>query len=198
MPATRASNASRHARTSSRQPRSQPQRNHNYQDSARAIREWQQRLPQFLAQANNHKVITAIMYPIASTRPRAIRVPVFVDPDEDPHASGWVSDVHSEPWFPNGTTYTRIHTVPGSNMLLGNDYTIITSRHPRREPTNQAARRQLGMHVKGNILVVRHARGYSMTATNVHSAEHTLIDHVVQQTLQRGLGKARRPLTRGA
>ncbi|RDX51350.1 hypothetical protein OH76DRAFT_1347352, partial [Lentinus brumalis] len=127
------------------------------------------------------KVINAILYPVATSGPRSIPLPVLFNPDDDIGASGLVEDVRVQHWFPHGTVYTRIHVVPGTTLTLTNDYTIVTSRHPERAPHNQSIDSRLSAVTRGNVLVLRHARQYSSLVTNIHSSERNLVEFVVRQ-----------------
>ena len=170
--------------------------------SSRAIREWQaqvikhskevrsqhpprtQLTPSVILaglQADDIKLITGVLYPVASARPRPIRLGVVYHADDDARATGLVDDVRLKHWFPGGCTYTRVHVVPGSDLTLANDYTIVTGAEPRRSLMNKATSNHLRCEARGNIIVLRHHQRYQMSATNVHSAERKLIDFVVHQ-----------------
>ena len=66
-------------------------------------------------------------------------------------------------------------------MHLSNNFTVITSRHRRRAPTNEALQASLGLPWRGNVLVLRHGRRCPMSVTNIHSCERTLVDYIVQE-----------------
>ncbi|TFK78208.1 hypothetical protein K466DRAFT_507643, partial [Polyporus arcularius HHB13444] len=125
--------------------------------------------------------VTALLYPAASLRARAIRLPVFVAHDDDRWATGWTGDVHLTPWFPHGTSFARACTFPGTSSELGNDYTIVTAPQTPRAPKNQAIEACMHINFRGNVLVLRHAKHHPMTVTNLHSSERTLVQHIVQQ-----------------
>ncbi len=122
-----------------------------------------------------------MLYPAAMPRARSIRLPVFVQHDDDLLATGWVTDVHTGPWFPHGTTFTQVHTFPGTTTELTNDYTIVTTAQPRRAPLNHAIQSCMHIAFRGNVLVLRHGQRHPLMATNVHYAERGLIQQVVQQ-----------------
>ena len=168
--------------------------------SPRAIREWQAEITRqyatvstqeilhyfphevlILIQASNVKLVTGVLYPVDSHLPRSIRLPVTYNVDDDPRATRLVDDVRVKYWFPEGSSYTRVHNVPGSSMSLANDYTIITSAAPRKVPQNKSLATNLGCKWRGNILVLRHHQRYLMSVTNIHSSERKLVDFVLRQ-----------------
>ena len=108
-------------------------------------------------------------------------MPVLYQSDDRRGSTGLVDDVRVAHWFPYGCTYTRIHVVPGSDLTLANDYTIITSAQQDRAPANESVGAHLHCETTGSLLVVRHHQRYLMSVTNVHSAERKLIDFVVRQ-----------------
>ncbi|RPD70474.1 hypothetical protein L226DRAFT_470128, partial [Lentinus tigrinus ALCF2SS1-7] len=125
--------------------------------------------------------VTGILYPLATRNPRNIPLPIFIDHDDDPRSRHLLDDVRVAHWFPHGTIYTRIHTVPGTALVLRNDYTIITSADSARAPVNKAIELHFGITFRGNIIVLRHGYRNSMAATNVHSSERGFIDFTVRQ-----------------
>ncbi|RDX47463.1 hypothetical protein OH76DRAFT_1354067, partial [Lentinus brumalis] len=125
--------------------------------------------------------VTGVLYAVASRRSRRIPLPCFNDPDDDPRSTGLVDDVRVSPWFPHGSVYHSVHDVPGTTLTLANDYTIVTSRQPRRSPRNEATATCLNADIRGNLIVLRHHHRYRMSVTHVHSSERRLIDYVVRQ-----------------
>ncbi|TFK81334.1 hypothetical protein K466DRAFT_604588 [Polyporus arcularius HHB13444] len=164
------------ARHNRDQPDAESQRR---QGSAQGIRDWTIHVNEHYRQTRDTKLVTGVLYAVATRRSRPVRLPCFNDPNNDPRATGLVDDVRVSPWFPNGTVYHCVHNVPGTSLTLANDYTIVLSRRPQCAPPNEAVGTCLGVNLRGNLIVLRHHHRYHMSVTNVHSSERRLIDYVV-------------------
>ncbi|KAI0698748.1 hypothetical protein C8Q76DRAFT_802826 [Earliella scabrosa] len=127
--------------------------------------------------------VSAIMYSVRTRRGYLVRLPVGAD-DEERESARWPEDINLRHWFPFGTQFHRICTVPGSAFRLANDYTIVTSNVPEACPRNLALRVLWGLDVRGNVLILRHATRGAMRVTSVHSAERRFIDLLVSRFLR--------------
>ncbi|KAI0684415.1 hypothetical protein C8Q76DRAFT_587468, partial [Earliella scabrosa] len=125
--------------------------------------------------------VAAVLYPVAGSRSRIIRLTVAIEEDDDPCATGWADDVETRHWFPHGTLSCRFDFVPGTTFALDNHYTVLTARNQSAAPPNLAVQRLWGLHVRGNVLVLRHSSRRPMRVTNISPLERPLVDLMISR-----------------
>lgn len=112
-------------------------------------------------------------------RPRMVRLPVHVDYEDAADASGWIADVDTAQWFPNGTTYTKVESHPIVGGRLKNCYTVVTPSRGRSGQVNKCILAMSGIKMRGNVIVLRHAKRVPVQVTSVHSSECQFLDAIV-------------------
>ncbi|KAI0723575.1 hypothetical protein C8Q76DRAFT_794499 [Earliella scabrosa] len=132
------------------------------------------------------QTVTAMLYPLTRGRPRLIRLPVHVH--EDPTFRPWCEDVQLGRWFPFGPRYRRVDIIAGTAFSLVNDYTIVTTQFESGCPSNGTIRDEMGLFVRGNVVVLRHSARQHLRVCSVSRAEMRLIDLVVQRHFRFRLG----------
>ena len=126
-----------------------------------------------------HRNICALLYPVSGGRPRIVLLPV-ISQVNDPSAPIWPEDLDLRQWFPFGSQRDRLSYFPlHPHHRLQNHYSIFTGTHPDRLAPNDCLNNRWGLDVSGNVVVVRHARADLMRVTNVHAAEHQLLNFIV-------------------
>ena len=132
-------------------------------------------------QSTEHRIVKALLYPAGDVKSRTVALSCPEPGDDDQHSAPWATDVDVSHWFPHGTRHVRLSSIPATGFQLTNDYTVISSTFQRNAPNNQALLEVLGIHVRGNVLVLRHSSAHPMVVVNIHPAERRLIDLVVQR-----------------
>ena len=123
--------------------------------------------------------VRALLYPVSGGRPRIVLLPVVSQVD-DPFAPVWPEDLDLRQWFPFGSQRDRLSYFPlHPHHRLQNHYSIFTGTHPDRLAPNDCLNGRWGLDISGNVVVVRHARTDLMRVTNVHAAEHQLLNFIV-------------------
>ena len=131
------------------------------------------------AQGTITHTVTAVLYPVVRGRARLIRLPVHVHDDDSAGPS--CEDVQFGRWFPFDVRLRRVDTIAGSTFCLINDYTIVTSLSESSCPLNGTLRDQMGLFVRGNVVVLRHCSRNQLRVCRVSRAEMRFIDLVVQR-----------------
>lgn len=133
------------------------------------------------SQYKHRKLITALLYAARIPTPRLVKLPVRVDYNNPVDASGWVDDVDTSHWFPHGVQYTKVDSLPGCTKSLRNAYTIVTSSQQDLGPHNRCVFANLGIDIRGNVVVIRHSSQNAVRATNLHSAERQFLDVLLER-----------------
>ena len=125
-----------------------------------------------------------LLYPVGSTRPRVVLLPAPSFPDDDDSVRAQPEDVDVAHWFAGSTRYITISSIPGTGFLLTNKYTVISNALQPSGPPNRSLRDTLGIHVRGNVIVLRHAVSRPDTVTNIHPAEKRFVDLIILRYAQ--------------
>ena len=131
--------------------------------------------------------MNALLYPTGIQRPRMVRLPVDIDYTDAVDATGWVADTHTAPWFPNGAKYTKVDSHLREDRPLKNCYTIVTSCKQRPAQINKCILGMFGIRIRGNVLVLRHARLITVQVTSMHPSEGQFVDAIVARYAKTGV-----------
>lgn len=131
-----------------------------------------------ILQSNECRLLRALLYPAGSTQPRIILLPARTG---DLSTPPWVSDFNLIHWFPGGNRQVHIRAVPATDFALRNAYTIVTGAPCPHLSMNRSLHDNLGLNVRGNLLVFRHSARRRLSVVNVHNAERRLIELVLHR-----------------
>nr|VWO99648.1 Binuclear zinc transcription factor [Ganoderma boninense] len=147
----------------------------------RAISRWNQRVLQRIANGDVKRHVVALLYPMRGPRPRLIRVPADSPFSEEPGSNIWAEDIQTRRWYTRRYSRARLSAFPTDpSFRLKNHYSILTSRCSSTTALNRTIRNKWGLHIRGHVIVIRHAAADMMRLTNVSSGERTFIDLLVR------------------
>ncbi|KAI0708383.1 hypothetical protein C8Q76DRAFT_626864 [Earliella scabrosa] len=147
--------------------------------SSSGIARWNRRLRERVRNGIVRSTVTAVLYPVTRGRARLIRLPIRNRIDHT--VRPWCEDIEIGHWFPFGARLRRVDTIAGSTFSLVNDYTIFTSTFESGCPLNGTIRDQMGLFLRGNVLVVRHCSREQLCVCRVSRPEMRFVDLVVQR-----------------
>ena len=96
-------------------------------------------------------------------------------------------DLLTRRWFSRGSRMARVSTLPMDlSFSPPNHYSVIkfTIQCSTTAPVNRTIHVNLGLTVRGHVIVVRHAARNFMRLTNVPRTERRFIDFIVREYVQ--------------
>ena len=121
------------------------------------------------------------MYPVGCLRAVRILMPVSINGDDDPSSTCWVDDIDLSHWFPFGSRLLRIRSVPSTDFVLTNGYTLAIAEPGVPSPVNRAIQTTLGKTAIGNVIIFRHSARYDMRATNITHSDQQVVKLILEK-----------------